>query len=125
MVSASHDNNKMSSSAATFSVTVHAAGGIHRHVRHSSSNQLRSRVALVATRNSSNNSRRAERQLRAEAPDSSSSSSSFGEKKAGYGNVPRHNVAIGGHNPTGGDESMDEARVVCPYGLVRGRGGAS
>lgn len=37
-----------------------------------------------------------------------------------YGRVPRHNVAIGGHNPTGGDASMDEARVVDPYGCVGG-----
>jgi len=35
--------------------------------------------------------------------------------------VPRNNVFIAGYNPTGGDETMDEARVVDPYGCVGGR----
>eukprot|EP00740_Mantoniella_antarctica_P011177 CAMPEP_0181370746 /NCGR_PEP_ID=MMETSP1106-20121128/13615_1 /TAXON_ID=81844 /ORGANISM="Mantoniella antarctica, Strain SL-175" /LENGTH=121 /DNA_ID=CAMNT_0023487609 /DNA_START=146 /DNA_END=512 /DNA_ORIENTATION=+ len=38
----------------------------------------------------------------------SGSSSSYGETSR-EGKVPRHNVSIGGYNPTGGDESMDEA----------------
>jgi len=50
----------------------------------------------------------------------SGSSSSYGETSR-EGKVPRHNVSIGGYNPTGGDESMDEARVVDPYGCVGGR----
>ena len=39
-------------------------------------------------------------------------------ESSSYGDVSRHNVAVGGHNPTGGDTEMDEARVVDPYGLV-------
>jgi hypothetical protein len=85
-----------------------------------SSNPLRSRVAFVAARakkhNNNNNNTRRFLAPRAEG----GSSSSYGEK-ASYGVVPRHNVAIGGFNPTGGDASMDEARVVDPYGCVGGR----
>jgi CBS domain-containing protein len=39
-------------------------------------------------------------------------------KKGSARAAPRQNVAVGGHNPTGGASEMDEARVVDPYGLV-------
>ena len=101
------------SAVATFSSVTTAAGRIHHHA----SDQLRNRrfVALVNNNNNSN-SRRSEVLLAPRAD----ASSSYGSGE--YGTVPRHNVAIGGHNPTGGDASMDEARVVDPYGLVGGKG---
>ena len=100
------------------------------HPRRKPPHQLRSRVALalvvarIDTKRTGGVHPPRRRQLlfapRAEAP--STSSSSFEGKGGDYGEVPRHNVAIGGHNPTGGDDSMDEARVLDPYGLVGGRG---
>ena len=39
-------------------------------------------------------------------------------KKGSARAAPRQNVAVGGHDPTGGASEMDEARVVDPYGLV-------
>ena len=55
------------------------------------------------------------------APRAASGSSSSYDETSREGEVPRNNVFIAGYNSTEGDETMDEARVVDPYGCVGGR----
>ena len=104
------------SAVATFSSVTAAAERIqpHRHTSDKAGFFGRNRRVALVNNNNNNNSRRSKVLL---APRADASPSGSGE----YGTVPRHNVAIGGHNPTGGDASMDEARVVDPYGLVGGK----